>query len=173
MRKQRRQILLLEVMIALAIIVLCIFPLIYPHAALARSQRTFLHKIDLDHVITLIFSDIYQDLQKNQYEWADIQSQRHFDIDPDRLKKYNGNKALPYKGYYYFEEEIHKPKSTTDQQTFAYIYKVRFVFHPIPEKKIPNPKDELKYDYKVFILRELRQESAQNKEVQPDEKPSN
>ena len=120
-RFKRRTILLLEVLIAFAIIVLWVFPLIYPHAAMARSQREFIKKIELDHAVTLLFAQVYQDLLTNKIEWNDIESKRRFEITPQDLQKLNRWSSLPFKGYYYFEPVIHKPKSQTPQETTAYI----------------------------------------------------
>lgn len=177
MQSKRRPILLLEVLIAFAIIVLCIFPLIYPHAAMAKAQREFIKKIELDHVVTLLFAQIYQDLLTNKIEWSDIESKRKFEITPQNLQKLNHDKSLPFTGYYRFEPVIHKPKSQTPQETTAYIYDLTFKFYPQPKnKKITlkgRSKMSLKYKYKVFVLRDLRanKESVkQEPENKPDEK---
>jgi hypothetical protein len=140
-------------MIALAIIVLCIFPLLYPHAALARAQREFLHKIHLDHAVSLVFADIYHDLLNNKISWDAIQNKTHFEIDPTLLNRYAGKK-LPFNGYYYFEKEKQKPKSNDPQENYAYLFRLHFVFSPLNSKDKTPKKTE--YIYKIFIFRDLR-----------------
>ncbi len=174
---KRHPILLLEVLIAFAIIVLCIFPLIYPHAAMARTQREFIKKIELDHVVTLLFAQVYQDLLTNKIEWGDIESKKGFEIMPQELKKLNNGRSLPYKGYYRFEQILHKPKSQTPQETTAYLYNLIFKFSPqYASKKIGQKKPikkSLEYKYKVFILRDLRtvkEPAKQEEEKKADEK---
>lgn len=174
MQSKRRPILLLEVLIAFAIIVLCIFPLIYPHAAMARAQREFIKKIELDHVVTLLFAQIYQDLQTNKIEWSDIENKRQFELTPQDLQKLNQGKSLPFKGHYHFERMIHKPKSQTPQETTAYLYKLIFHFQSQHEtKKTGRAKKPLEYNYKLFILRDLRTNkqpiTKQEQENTPDE----
>lgn len=168
---KKRQILLLEVLIAFAIIVLCIFPLIYPHAAMARAQRQFIKKIELDQAVSHLFAQVYQDLLTNKIEWRDIESKRQFEVSSKDLEKFNNNKSMPYKGSYHFEEVIHKPKSDTPPETIAYIYNLVFDFDPLNEtKKIKggNEKNPLEYKYKIFILRDLRSVKEPVKEEQQD-----
>lgn len=172
MQIKKRHILLLEVLIAFAIIVLCIFPLIYPHAAMAKSQREFIKKIELDHVVTLLFSQVYQDLQTNRIPWSDIEGKRKFELLPETLKKLNDDRSLPFKGYYAFEPIIQKPKATTSQETTAYLYHVVFKFYPQIASK-EKKKKPLEYKYKIFILRDLRTDKEpvnQETEKIPDEK---
>lgn len=174
---KRRPILLLEVLIAFAIIVLCIFPLIYPHAAMAKSQREFIKKIELDHVVTLLFAQIYQDLQTNKIEWSDIESKKIFEVSAQDLMKLNNGKSLPFKGVYSFEEVIHKPRSQTPQETTAHIFNLIFRFSPQHEVRRKGQKRAAKktqvYKYKIFILRDLRpvKEPVKQEEKKTDEKP--
>lgn len=173
MQTKRRPILLLEVLIAFAIIVLCIFPLIYPHAAMAKAQREFIKKIELDHVVTLLFAQIYQDLLMNKIEWNEIENKKKFEILPQDLQKLNQGRSLPYKGYYRLESIKHKPKSP--QETTAYIYELTLKFTPqfkIKKFKLGgSSKDHLEYKYQIFILHDLNKEpNKEETEKQPDEK---
>lgn len=170
MIKKKRPILLLEVLIAFAIIALCIFPLIYPHAVIAKAQKEFIKKIELDHAVSLLYAQIYQDLHRNKIEWSDIMSQRKFEILPEDLKKINDNKNLPFMGEYHFEQVIHKPQ--TPQDTTAYLFHLIFDFYPqheVRKNKEKNlSKKALQYKYTLFILRDLaHQKSA---EPSPEEK---
>jgi hypothetical protein len=172
---KRRPILLLEVLIAFAIIVLCIFPLIYPHAMMAKSQREFIHKIELDHAVTLLFAQIYQDLLTNKIEWADIEGKKQFEISQQDLQKFSQGKKLPFTGSYSFKPVIHKPKSQTPQETTAYIFTLTFNFQPqyiTPKMRFKSrSKAGLKYKYKLFILRDLR--TVKENENQKNENPGN
>lgn len=171
---KKRPILLLEVLIAFAIIVLCIFPLIYPHAAMARAQREFIKKIELDHAVTLLFAQIYQDLLTNKIQWEDIEGKRKFEVTPLELQKLNKGSQLPFAGYYRFEPVIHKPKSQTPQETTAYIFDLVLKFHPSMEgKKIRlkgQSKKSQKYKYKIFLLRDLRPAKEPVKQEAENEK---
>lgn len=155
---KRRHILLLEVMIAFAIIVLCIFPLLYPHAMIAKTQREFIQNIELDHAVTLLFSQVYQDLQSNRIEWGDIENGKKFEIAPQDLQKYNNDKLLPFKGSYRFKKKYQKPTNAQSSGVTAYIYQVIFTF--FPSQKVKNGKNTSRYIYEIFILRDLRKEKG-------------
>ncbi|MBS4167333.1 MULTISPECIES: type II secretion system protein [unclassified Neochlamydia] len=154
----RRHVLLLEVLIAFALTGLCIFPLIYPQVVIAKSQREFIKKIELDRVVTLLFAQIYQDLFTNKINWADIEEKKSFSLSAEDLKALNQQQSLPFKGSYHFEPIIHKPKKNTSQQkSTAYLIHLIFKFTSdlTPKNKI-NVQQPLVYKYKIFILRDLR-----------------
>lgn len=154
MRIKKRSLLLLEVLIAFAIIVLCIFPLIYPHAAMAKAQKEFVQKVQLDHAVTLLYGQIYQDLLTNKIEWPDIINKRRFEVTPEDLQKFIPD-YLPYKGWYQFELKSQKPPQFQDKT--AYIYFLKFTFEPIKiSKKNQKNSKPLEYIYQVFILRDLK-----------------
>jgi len=154
MRVKKHSILLLEVLIAFAIIVLCIFPLIYPHAAMAKAQKEFVQKVRLNHAITLLYGQIYQDLLANRIEWTDISNKRRFEIPPADLQKFVPE-YLPYKGWYQFELKSQKPSQPQDKM--AYIYTLKFTFEPVkPIKKKQKTPKPLEYNYQIFILRDLK-----------------
>jgi len=168
-KELKRPILLLEVLIAFAIIVLCIFPLIYPHAAMAKSQREFVRKIELDHAVTLLFAQIYQDLYTNRIPWPDIENNKRFEIQSQDLQKYNDNKKLLFRGIYWFEIVKHKPNAKTPQETNAYLINLNFTFYPENEKKEKEiKKKNLTYSYTLFVLRDLR--PVKNHQVSPGKK---
>lgn len=169
MQITRRHILLLEVLIAFAIIVLCIFPLIYPHAAMAKSQREFIRKIELDHVVTLLFGQVYEDLQTNKIPWSAIEAKQEFEIPSLELQKLNHGRPLPFKGSYFFELEKHKPKGQTPQEIYAYIYNLHFKFQPTNGsfKMEELAEKTIHYNYQVFILRDLKSPEAKQKTHTP------
>ena len=85
MQRKRRHILLLEVH-KLTIIVLCIFPLIYPHAAMAKSQREIIKKIEYGSCGDLYcFRQDLPRLQQYKLNRGDIESKRKVRFTPQEL----------------------------------------------------------------------------------------
>lgn len=147
--KNKRHFLLLEVLIAFALIVLCILPLIYPHVMMLQAQRKFVKKVELDHVVNLLYANIYEQLQKNEIPWDKVENKVLFHIDSKQLTEMNHNSSLPYAGEYHFENDGYK--SSKDDSLTASLWKLKFTFTPVGTK---NPKDEskqLEYEYKIFI----------------------
>lgn len=168
---KHRSILLLEVLIAFAIIVMCIFPLIYPHVALVKAQKEFIQKIEIDHAVTLLFGQIYQDLHTNQIAWKDIEAKKRFELSEQDFKKFNAGKALPFKGYYYFEPLIYKPKNQPKEETSAHLMNLIIKLYPQSSIRSRKAQKALEYKYKVFILRNPKS-TQQEPDKQSDEKSS-
>lgn len=174
---KRRHILLLEVMIAFAIILLCIFPLLYPHVMIAKAQKEFIQKIELDHAVTLLFGQVYQDLLSNKIEWRDIEGMRKFDVSDEELKKYNQDRFLPFKGSYRFKKIKQKPPASQNPEATANLYEITFSFaklNTLKNKLTKSKNNTSKYVYQVYILRDIRTEkenSLQSKEGAPENKP--
>lgn len=92
---RKRHFLLLEVMIAFALIVMCILPLIYPHTFILTSQRKFIHKVDLDHQVNRIYADIVERLYRNGIPWNDIISGTEFEVNDLLLQRLKLEKKTP------------------------------------------------------------------------------
>ncbi len=150
---------LLEVLIAFTLIVLCIFPLISPHVAMYRSQIKFIKQIELDHAINLLYAKILEKLYMNSIAWSDL-DHRIFPIDTTVLNEIAFDHPLPYIGSYNFFEikPRFKPKKKHVPLSI-YLYTLTFNFLPKEFEKSPadiKEKKTLKYQYDVFIIRDLR-----------------
>lgn len=145
-RKNKRPMLLLEVLIAFAIVVLCALPLMAPHYAMLRDQSRYQKHLVLDHTVNLLFGDIVQQLYLNQFSWEELQNKQH----PVSLKMLAeagmDPKNFPYKGFFIFSPL--KSKSNPSQTESAHVYNLKFVF-------TPNHGERVEYDYDLFIARML------------------
>ncbi|GAB4238105.1 MAG: hypothetical protein Tsb0021_17890 [Chlamydiales bacterium] len=74
MRKKRRPFLLLEVLIALAIVSLCAIPLIAPNLWLIKAEKEFLQTIENDRIAHLIFLHVVENLYNNVYSWENLKN---------------------------------------------------------------------------------------------------
>lgn len=143
-KRSKRPILLLEVMIAIALIVMAAIPLIYPYFYLLRTQRHFMDKVELDHAVNLHYVNLLEKLYKNEVSWASIVNELEFSISREELQ------SLPFKGSYRFKVENFKPKGEPGAALTLYLIGLDYLFvSPSEEKK------DLKYHYDLFIARDL------------------
>lgn len=99
-RVRKRSILLLEVLISLALVVLCIFPLLAPHVYILKAQYQFNHKIALDQIVGKVYVRILEKLYQNEIPWTAIENKQTFEIDEDMESAAGIDKNFGYKGTY-------------------------------------------------------------------------
>lgn len=149
---RKRHYLLLEVLIAFFIVAMCVLPLIYPHTYILISQRKFISKVELDHLVNLLYGDILERMYKNEIRWQDIINKVEFEVDNTLLERVKFTKKLPYKGTFVFNEEKHKPDEGEAEVPYAhYLLKLDFSFTSEQDKQ----EKPLKYHYKIFAVRNL------------------
>lgn len=141
--------LLLEVLIAFALVVMAVLPLIYPHFYIYRQQRAFIDKIDLDIAVNQIYVNIVEKLYRNEIPWGDIQHKRVIPIDSQLLEGTIYAKSFPFEGTYQFEIARKKknPQYGLNQ------VKLVLAFDPKKPAKsdIKDDKTALSYTYNLFI----------------------
>lgn len=134
-RKTKRAFLLLEVLIAFALVTLCAIPLIYPHAAIYRTQKEFVNKIELDHEVNLIYVNLLEKLHRNEIPLEDIRHETLFTL-PQTIKGYTGT--------YHFET-IREKSSVALGGPGAMLAALKIEF------KNPLTKKSYLFSYKVFL----------------------
>lgn len=148
---KRRHFLLLEVLIAFAIIVMAILPLVYPHFYIYQQQRTFIDKIDLDMTVNLLFAQVQEKLYRNEIIWGEIESSRVFPVTQQLLEEVGIKNPIPYNGVYSFKTE----KQKKNDQFALYLVDLTFTFTPKKGAKQSTKGQEgpkpLVYPYKLFI----------------------
>jgi hypothetical protein len=160
---KKRHFLLLEVLIAFALIVLCVFPLISPHSVMLRSQSQFIRKIELDHLVNLLYGHITEQLYFNKIPWQDLENGTVFPVTNELLSAAGFTALLPFEGTYTFNEKKRKPKKDDEKvdEYVLYIFELKFAFHPSGES--PSKNDQI-YTYQFFLARNLTGISALPKE---------
>lgn len=157
---RKRPVMMLEAMIAFALVVLCALPLIAPHTAMLKAQRQFIRKVDLDHTVNLLYASVLEQLYMNTIGWSDLM--RPFPIHKEDLERLGFSNGLGYEGSYQFQIESRKPK---DENSPYMLYLFNLTFHLIPEA-LSKATDDVKrdnaqiYTYKVFIVRDRRPEKT-------------
>lgn len=149
----RRPIALLEVLIAFALIALCILPLIYPHVFILRSEKKFISTVELDHVVNLLYADRLQKLYQNDISWQEIESGNPISITPSMIEAAGYSGDLPFTGTYQFVKLKQKPKDPKDKS--AYLFSLEFTFNAKPGQFLDKSEDDSKmvYKYKVAVER--------------------
>lgn len=156
----KRPLILLEVLIAFALVVLCVLPLIYPQVFILKSEREFVDTIELDHAVNLLYGNRLQKLYLNEIDWDEIEEERHIPITNAMIKESEITKKLPYKGEYQFFIIKRKPPRPEDR---LYLVRLIFSFTSTSAKKTKTvnnegqlssePVKKLTYGYDIFIER--------------------
>ena len=144
----RRPILLLEVLIAFALVALCAIPLIYPHVAIFKEEKKFISVIELDHAVNLLFANRLEKLYLHEISCEEVETGRENPSDDLMLKESGYIGSLPYKGTYKFVEVRHKPENQSEDA--VYLYKLIFEFVPKMKKEKVQP---FSYEYQIVIER--------------------
>jgi len=150
-RVQRRYIMLLEVLIAFALVAFCAIPLIYPHVFILRAEKQFVATVELDHLVNLLFVDTLQKLYQNEIPWSVIESKKPQPIDDTALKPLGYENNLPFTGTYRFIKR--KSKISTEKDHSVYWFALTFTFIPKKGAFVKNTQDELSYTYEVIVER--------------------
>ena len=153
---------------------MCVLPLISPHTYILLEQKKFIHKVEVDHLVNLVYADIVERMYKNKIPLNDVLTGREFPIDETYLQELKYDKKLPYKGSYRFKEAKHKGK----EPYTLYLLELDFKFVPIEKKEVKEDEEvpgTLKYHYDLFVkhdlgVGELPAEEGE-KEEEEDEQP--
>jgi len=159
-RISKRQFTLLEVMIAFALIVLCIIPLIYPHVFILKTQRDFIKKIAVDHIVNLHYADLVEKMYKNEIPWDEIMQEAPIPIGKDKIKQLMGEGSFPYEGSYRFIEIKHKPNEEAPKMVYLMNLKYQFI----------KKEEILTYDYEVVLVKNQNLLSDVEEEEKEEEK---
>lgn len=139
-RVSKRPFLLLEVMIAFALVVLTILPLIYPHTYILRTQKEFIKEIDLDLWVNNHYANLIEQLYKNQIPWDVISGQRTLSLNPENL---------PFSGTLQFTQLKSKPDEITTYG--VYLFEITYSF-----------SNKLTYTYHLMLIRDVNAEKVED-----------
>lgn len=144
----RRPFMLLEVLIALMLVTMCIFPLVSPHVYVYRLQLERLREGGLYAFVTSYFADLLEKMYLQQIPIDAILRETPFPIDDPKLA------ALEFRGSYHFK--VIKRKPLKDAPKIVFIVDIAFTFTPIGMASKGTP---FIVTYPVCIVRD-RQELA-------------
>jgi hypothetical protein len=165
----KRPILLLEVLIAFALVVLCVFPLLAPHVSILKAQYQFNHKIALDQAVNKLYAHLLEKVYRGDVHWESIVRKEFFPIDADLLKSIGIKADFPFRGSYRFS--IARSKGKEEQPMSANIISLEMVFEPkgAGSKQTEKERKEkmVKYEYEFFAARLHDVQERDNSENKP------
>lgn len=152
---QKRYNLLLEVLIALAIVAVIAVPLVYPHVVLLREQQRFIKSTELDHVVNLFYADLVASLYNQEIPWNDMAQGHIAEIPDTTLRTLNGGKEVPYRGFYGIHIGYTKPKKPTDITYHLIELELVFIPKSLPETASEQEMKEkaISYFYQIYAER--------------------
>lgn len=158
-RHLKRPMILLEVLIALALISLCMIPLISPHVTLIQQQKRFVTTMEMDRVVNLMYVDVLERLQKNEIPWRAIQEKQALPIDDivERIQE----KKIPLTGSFQFGEVHHKENDTTGW----HVYELSITFTIFPK----NASKPLVFPFTVPVIRHVVTNDTPQDDVNDEE----
>lgn len=169
MLKKRKQFLsLIEVLIAFALAITCILPLIYPHVFMIKTQNQFIRKIELDNVVNVLYGEMIVALQLNRVPWNDIVDERRITLTEDQIKAAGYEGKLPYKGSYQFL--TNKKKSNKEGTETAHLIDLTFTFIPDTVTDAETLKKQtLNYRYQIFLVQGQEASEAPEEEAEEND----
>lgn len=147
--------LLLEVLIAFALVALCILPIIAPQLAIVKEQKAFVRYMEIDHASHKLFVDVLEKLYTNRIDWGSIESKSPHIIPENMLPK-------GFEGAYFLEliDKKHDGATRNGPAKEWIVYKVQitFTFTEKGQEKNRNEKlakRSLSFPYKITLLKHL------------------
>lgn len=78
---RKRSFLLVELLVSLTLIVLCLFPLLKPLAAMRKNDQKYLRKIQLDQAYQVAYGEVKTKLYAHEHSWEDLKRGADGELD--------------------------------------------------------------------------------------------
>jgi len=134
-RLNKRPILLLEVLIAFALVALCAIPLLAPQVGMIRSERRFLNEIEADRLANVIFTDIVEKMYQREISWEALFNQEEVPV--------NWVSHPPYAITYRFVLKQGKPTKSDPQYALFNLWVT-----------MASKEETLTFEYEIFVEKE-------------------
>lgn len=141
MKTSRRHFLLLEVMIAFALVVACVIPMLRPHLYMLTEEKRFMREVELDRLVGVLYCDmLVERFYRPNITWLTITSGEPITIDDNRVAN------LGYSGTYRFKVTKKKGKFSDDFYSLDFLT-ITYTFKPT------YGGEPLEYSYDLFVQR--------------------
>jgi hypothetical protein len=134
----KRPFLMLEVLIAFALIIFCIAPLTIPHFAILKEQKASINNMRINHAVSNIYVAILEKMHKMEVPLNDIENKTVFPVDFQELKEIQGYSAT-------YQFSIIKLNIRKTDGFTTYLVNLQLNFVPTFKGK------PYTYDYEIFF----------------------
>jgi hypothetical protein len=150
--RSKRHILLLEVLVAIAIVVLCIVPLLRPHLFILTEEKRFIREVELDRLVGILYANLLiEGFYHGNIKWDTIANGESIPLDDPAVRD------LGFTGSYKFSLEKKKAKVEEDNYILNLI-RISYSFDPI------GGGTSVVYSYDLFVQRGEPKDKSQEEE---------
>ena len=163
---KHRPFLLLEIMIAFALIVVCALPLLAPQLWMVEKEKQAVREIEADRLANLVFVYLAEQLYSNEITWDQLISSTRQELD---IKGWLEPQLRSL--YYTIQYEFRELKADIqDLGKSKHLFQLSVYFIPLLKNQKP-----LVFSYKLYVERDLKLGSEkpgsdQNKDNKETEK---
>ncbi len=79
---RKRSFLLFELLVALGLIALCLYPLVKPHALMHKKEIERLVEMQLEQISQTAFCQIKEKLYKHEHSWKELNQEAKGELEP-------------------------------------------------------------------------------------------
>lgn len=154
---------LIEVLISFSLVVIALFPLIYPHTAIYREQIKGLNRVEMNHAVNLLFGELLRELYQQEIPLSDITEGHTFPIGEELLKRAGYEKKPPFTGSYSLN--LLKEKHNDERTKSALLTALTFLM-----RDRDKSEKVFKFQYLIAINHNATNEGGEgNSEEESDE----
>jgi len=158
LKKSKRSYLLLEVIIALILVALFLFPVLTPHTYILKAEQDIIDNMGLSHAANLLYVHTLEELYQNALPFETLTEKESRKIPEAVLLKLKLDRiGKLYDVSYHFEKVRVKPKASKGNY---HHYLFRWILH----FKEPKNEKEKQFSFLVFLIRDLEEQEEDNAE---------
>ena len=148
--KIKRPILILEVLLSFTLVLIAFFPLVTPHVAMMREYRTFTSKLELNHLVNLVYVDLLEQMYLGKISFRSLESQDELFVEDQSLLE--ELQKLPYQTKFCVTDlKPNKPKG----EVLPKLYLMTLTLQFIPKTK----GSSIEHNYKLLVGHYVQGES--------------
>lgn len=103
-RRRRRHYLLLEVIVAIMLVLLCLFPMLKPHVFFLGQEKQWIRDVDTDRLADIVIAEVVMQLYRNEIPWETLQEGQ--EVLDSRTMSSDGKAAMIQLGRYGLSERV-------------------------------------------------------------------
>lgn len=158
-KKSRRNYLLLEVMIAFAILAIAAIPLIYPHLMILKEEKVLIEELNFDLAAKNLITGLIVDLYENNVPFNLIEDKGTLEVPVDKLAGFPPG-AIE-RAYFKFDDEQHKPHEPAKETLYNVDAHLHLIYSPLYKERLR--REDSKYPVSFNVMRvNSREENEKN-----------